>query len=106
MKKYFINDEEVEEEKFNSELEDAVSNHVIDSYDDILDDCYPSTEICGISFAASQILKNCDPIAYRCGISDETSALLEDVHSGLDCGEVIFYDNRKFEIKDDEDDEE
>lgn len=102
MKKYFINDEEVEEEKFYSELEDATRNYVIDNYDDILDECYPTTEIGGISFTASQILKNCDPIAYRCGISDESSALLEEAQSSLDCGEVVCYDGREFEIKDDE----
>lgn len=106
MKKYFINDEEVEEEKFNSELEDAVSNHVVDNYDDILDECYPVMTISGITFTASEILKNCNSVTYRCGIADEISAILEEVHSALDCNESVFYDRRKFEIEEIEDDDE
>lgn len=106
MKKYFINDEEVEEEKFNSELEDAVSDHVVDKYDDILDECCPVITISGITFTASEILKNRDSLAYRCGIADEISAILEEAHSALDRDESVFYDSRKFEIEEIEDDDE
>jgi hypothetical protein len=32
---------------------------------EMLDECYPSTTIGGITFYPSHIVKYCDPIAYR-----------------------------------------
>ena len=46
-----------------------------DSYDDMLDECYP--EVFGI--APSKILLECDPIQYRCGLSDYVDGLDTDI---------------------------
>ena len=42
-------------------------------YDEMLDDCYPTVEVAGMTFYPSDVLKSCDPIAYRCGKSDYES---------------------------------
>jgi len=39
-------------------------------FDEMLDECYPTVEIGGITFYPSQIVKECDPIAYRVWLSD------------------------------------
>lgn len=41
-----------------------------DGYDEWLDELYPDTEICGISYSASIALKRVDPVAYDCGFYD------------------------------------
>lgn len=47
-------------------------------YDDMLDECYPTYEINGMEFFASDILKECDPIAYRVGFSDYADSLAQE----------------------------
>jgi hypothetical protein len=39
-------------------------------FDEMLDECYPTVEIGGVTFYPSQIVKDCDPIAYRVWLSD------------------------------------
>lgn len=39
-------------------------------FDEVLDECYPSVKIAGITFFPSDILFECDPIAYRCAVND------------------------------------
>lgn len=46
-----------------------------DSYNDMLDECYP--EVFNIS--PSRILSECDPIQYRCGLSDYVDGLETDI---------------------------
>ena len=47
-------------------------------YDDMLDECYPTYNINGMEFFASDILKECDPIAYRVGFSEYADTLAEE----------------------------
>lgn len=47
-------------------------------YDDMLDECYPTYEIGGGVYYASDILKECDPIAYRVGFSEYADHLAEE----------------------------
>lgn len=42
-------------------------------FDELLDECYPEVEVCGLTFYPSDVLKSCDPIAYRCAKSDYES---------------------------------
>jgi hypothetical protein len=39
-------------------------------FSEMLDECYPTVEIGGITFYPSTIVKECDPIAYRVWLSD------------------------------------
>ena len=72
--------------KFNGEVYktyDEVSRAVEicteETFDDVLDDCYPEVEVCGYTYPASMVLKNTDPIAYRCALADYSSSILSDV---------------------------
>jgi hypothetical protein len=47
-------------------------------YDDMLDECYPTYEINGMTYYASDILKECDPIAYRVGFSEYADSLAQE----------------------------
>lgn len=38
--------------------------------DDMLNECYPEVEICGITFSPADILAECDPVAYRCAVAE------------------------------------
>ena len=106
MKKFYIDDELMNENEFYERLEEEVNDYVEDNYDDILDECYPTYTIGCCEFYASQVLKECDPIAYRCGIVDEQSAKLEEAKDELDYGEFVI-NGYTFEIvEEDEEDEE
>ena len=39
-------------------------------YNEFLDDCYPTVNVCGYDFNPSRALKELDPTAYRCGFLD------------------------------------
>jgi hypothetical protein len=54
----------------NSELEEM--------FDEMLNECYDSTEIGFAVYDPSDILKNVDPVAYRIGKSEYAQALIED----------------------------
>lgn len=105
MKKFYLNDEEVKEEVFYSELEDAVNNYCQDSYDGSIDEGYGEIKIGCITFYASFILKKCDPIAYRCGLSDYESYINEDFKYDLENGEEIEVNGDYFRIEEEEEEE-
>lgn len=48
--------------------------HEIDAmYEEMLNDCHDSIDICGYTYEAGHALKEIDPIAFRCGVSDWSS---------------------------------
>jgi hypothetical protein len=48
-----------------------------ESFDAMLDECYPEVKIGYSTFTASEILFNCDPVAYRIGLSEHEDYLAE-----------------------------
>jgi hypothetical protein len=102
MRKFIINDVEVEEAEFNSRLEEAIENNVIAGYDDLLDDSYAEVEVAGMIFSPSQVLRQCDPVAYRCGIAEEVSYVLADSQVDLERGREVEFDGNTFEIRDED----
>lgn len=89
MKKYLINDEEVSEEEFSAQLEDAIDRYCEETYDDMIDDTNEEVHIGGLNYSPSIVLKRCDEIAYRCGLSDYQSSELRDAQYQLgQVGEV------------------
>lgn len=46
-----------------------------DEYYDMLLECYPKVNICGMIMEAAYILREMDPIAYRCGLIDYVDSL-------------------------------
>ena len=55
---------------------------LIAMYDDMLDECYDTIEIAGMSYCPSKVLEDVDPIAYDCGFNDYVDSL------GIDLDEV------------------
>ena len=51
-------------------IEEEIEVYTEDDYDNMLDECYPDTQIAGMTYSTSYALKELDPIAYRCGFSD------------------------------------
>jgi len=47
-------------------------------YDEMLDDCYGTIDVCGYSYSPSEVLKAVDPVAYNIEVNDYISSLLED----------------------------
>lgn len=47
-------------------------------YDSMLDNCYETIDICGLSYTPSMALKAVDKVAYNVGLTDYISSLLED----------------------------
>jgi hypothetical protein len=94
MKKYLINDEEVNEEEFNAQLEDDVDRYCEDIYDDMIDDTNEEVHIGSLTYSPSLVLKCCDEVAYRCGLSDYQSCELSDAQYQLNqYGEVDVLDD-------------
>lgn len=102
MRKYFIDDEPVSEEKFNTELENTIKDYITDHYDDLLDEAYPPYKIEYATFLASEVLKKLDPIMYRLGVNDNVSTELEDAWYYLDRDGEFEVDTTDFRIEDDE----
>ena len=57
--------------EFEKELE------MKESYNALLDECYPAIKIGYSTFTASEILFNCDPIMYNEGFLDFKDGLME-----------------------------
>ena len=60
------------------EFETISEYEATERYNDMLDDCNPIVEVCGMKYNPSTVLKEVDPIAYNCGFSDYVSSLYED----------------------------
>jgi hypothetical protein len=48
-----------------------------ESFNQLLDECYPEVSIGYSIFTASEILECCDPIAYRIGLQEHEDYLAE-----------------------------
>lgn len=48
-----------------------------ESFDQLLDECYPNVKIGNSTFTASEILFCCDLVAYRIGLSEHEDYLAE-----------------------------
>jgi hypothetical protein len=54
-----------------------IALEIKESYDAMLDECYPDVKIGYSTFTASEILFNCDPIMYQQGLLDYQDGLNE-----------------------------
>lgn len=50
-----------------------------DLYEDMLNDCYDSVNICGTEYDPGSALRRIDEISFRCGVSDWESEYFEEV---------------------------
>lgn len=57
------------------------SDDLTDDYDNMLDECYGTVEVCGMTFDSRRILQELDPTAYHCGFIDFIDGLEKDPQS-------------------------
>lgn len=66
-----------------------------DYFDDMLNECYPTVNICGYDYDPAHALALVDPVAYRCARSDwedsTASDLAEELEGLEDGGELKAY---------------
>ncbi len=73
-------------------------------YEDMLDDCYDTIDICGMQYNAGRALRLIDEIAFRCGCSDWSSETFEELrysdlteeeleHHGISESQVMYCRN-------------
>lgn len=100
MKKYYVNDVEVDEDEFEQRLYQAVEDETSeDEFDDELDATIDPMTIGYIEFYPSQVLYNCDLVAYNIGYREYLDNKVESyadqlqalgyVEVGEDCFEVV-----------------
>ena len=77
-------------------------------YDDVLDEVWETTQICGYEYSPAEALKAVDPTAYRCGYNDWlNNAIYGDLSHQLDCmGDSDSIDFYGLEISFEEEEEE
>lgn len=69
------------------ELVEEFEDYEMDSetFDDILDDCYPPFTMGSLEYYASNILSSCDPIAYNISLGEEEGHQREQMTDDFDC---------------------
>lgn len=78
--RFYVDENEVTIEEFESELEDAIRNEgQEDSYDEMLNDCYGTIKIGECEYDASYVLYNVDRVAYDIGYNDYINSIYEDM---------------------------
>lgn len=100
MKNLFkVNEEYVDEETFQSTLEEACQAEATNTIDDLIDSCAPEVTIMSYTFSPSRILKECDHIAYCCEINDLADGIQKDALNDLERGKDIVLAGTIFEIE-------
>lgn len=106
MKKYYVNYEEVSEEDFYKQLEDCVNEYADKDYDGLIDEAYEPFKVVGITLYASTILKKCDPVVYRCCVDSYASSIMDEAKCELEKHGYYEISIERFEIEEEEEEEE
>lgn len=102
--KYFIDNVEVDESKFERELTEAVYEGT--DYDEVLDEIEGDVVVAGLTFSASQIIYELDETAYRTMKNDYVDGVVRDLMYDLDDDTELEYKGKTFTTKSDDEDEE
>ena len=102
--RYYIDDKEVSESDFDSQLQEAVYEEASESFDDYLDE-EGTINVCGCDYYPSQLLKAVDETKYRCDLNDYADNLEGDYRYSLECQGSIEVNFTDFEIRDEDEDE-
>lgn len=102
MRKYFINEKEVNENEFNEKLDNAIETYIDNHYDDMLDEDFEPLKIYGATYNVSNILKKIDPINYNCLMLDYTNNVYSDAADDLERLGYVIINDEKFEIQEEE----
>lgn len=105
MRKFYVDDELVEEEEFWSSLETDVNSESEDNFSEYIDETNDEVEVCGYTFPASRVLEEMDWTAYRCMLVDYQSQMLDEKKDDLERFGWVDVNHSYYEIKEEEDDE-
>ena len=106
VEKFYVDDEEVEEEEFWSRLEEEVGYECEDNFNDYLDEIEEEVEIFGETFSASSILEEMSPTTYRCMLVDYQSEKFDEYKDEVERYGYVDVNHTCFEIKEEDEDEE
>ena len=99
MRKFYVDDELVEEEEFWSALETDVNDECESNFDEYLDEVEEEVHIFGTSFAASRVLYEMDYTMYNCMLCDYQSQMLDEKRDDLDKFGWVDINHSYYEIK-------
>lgn len=102
MRKYFINEKEVNENEFNEKLDNAIETYTNNHYDDMLDEDFEPLKIYGATYNVSYILKKIDPINYNCLMTDYKNTEYSDAADELERVGYVIINDDMFEIQEEE----
>lgn len=102
--RYYVDDKEVSECEFDSELRDAIYAEASESFDDCLDE-EGTINVCGCDYYPSQLLKAVDETKYRCDLTDFADSLESDYRYTIEREGSLTINGTDFEIQDDDEDE-
>lgn len=68
-----------EQFEMREEAENEADLVAEETFDDVLDECYPEVEVCGCYYPVSEILKRVDPILYRVSRRDYADSLYYEI---------------------------
>lgn len=102
--RYYVDDKEVSECEFDSELRDAIYEEVSKNFDDYLDE-EGTINVCGCDYYPSQLLKAVDETKYRCDLNDYADSVEDDYRYELDRFGSIEVNLTNFEVRDEDEEE-
>lgn len=106
MKRFFVDDLEVNENEFEERLSAEIEVILEDCYDEMLDECYEDFKIGCLSYCPSTVFKRVDEIAYKMGMEDYRYAMFDDRVWDLERYGDTLINGVEFRVEEDEDDEE
>lgn len=61
----------------NTKVSEMTEHEIEESLIDLMDECYETVQVAGMTFTAATILKNCDETAWRIMLGEHEDYLLE-----------------------------
>lgn len=104
-KKYYVDEEELEEDEFWSRLEEEVCSECEENFNDYLDEIEDEVEIFGETFSASSIMEEMSPTTYRCMLVDYQSEKYDEYKDEVERYGYLDINHSSFEIKEEDEDE-
>ena len=95
---YYINGQEVNEEKFYGRLEYEVIERSEEDFDNHLDETHEEIKIAGITFYPSRILFELDKIAYETMYTEYVDYILSEYIQEVELLNKLTISGTKFEI--------
>lgn len=75
------NDQEIEQ----NDIYDIVpDNYDINDYEEFINECYATVNICGYEYEQGTLLRKIDPVAFKCAYDDECDYMAREIIHAMD----------------------